>query len=419
MNYRLEVVQGPDQGKWCSFINAQVLIGRDVSNSNLLLSDASVSRRHARITAHEGGAFHLEDLGSSGGSFVNGTRISEVVNVGENDLIEVGNSILKLVYTHKVALASNEGAATASVSIGRDPVNNMVIDNPEVSRQHALIERWSDKYYLTDLSSSNGTFLDGKQISGTVELKPSQWINIGGYDFFFDGYNLQDTQNKVLADFKKGRYRSDEPLSINESLLIPFGKRESLKWFVGSLMVLIPILFFFGEGYRYRLTQNSLKGLTEMPEWDNWGDLFIKGLLFFLVRLIYMIVPAFVFLLILLAVINATSLTPGRLFLMMTPGFLIYLFSSFLLPMAWASFAATGQFREAFNFYSIFHNIKTVLVQYLLITFFILALWVIVTVISQIPYLGLIVAIIGAFYVYIFSAFQYGDLYRRSQGRLQ
>jgi len=418
VNYRLEVVQGPDRGKWCSFTHAQIIIGRDAGSSDLLLSDTAVSRRHARITAHNGGTFRLQDLGSTGGTFVNGTRISEGVSVGENDLIGVGDSVLQLVYSHELALASNGMAVTASISIGRDPANSLVIDHPEVSRQHALIEKCSDKYYLVDLGSTHGTFLDGNRISGKVELKPSQQIHIRGYNFFFDGINLLDDQGIIAAGFKTGLYQSGEALPIKEFLMIPFGKRERIKWLVGSLLVLIPILSFFGEGYRYRLMQNSVKGMAEMTEWDNWGELFIKGLLFFLVRLIYMILPALVLFLFLLAAWNSPSLTPGRLFLMLAPGLFIYLFVSFLLPMAWARFAATGKFKEAFNFYVIFLTIRAVLMQYLVITFFILALWVLVVLLSQIPYLGLIVAILGPFFIYIFSAFQYGDLYRCSQSSL-
>jgi pSer/pThr/pTyr-binding forkhead associated (FHA) protein len=419
MSYRLEVAEGPDKGIGCRLINAQVIIGRDANSSDLLLSDITVSRRHAMITKYTDGVFHLEDLGSTGGTFVNGTLISEVVSVGPNDLIKAGSSILRLVYAHDPASASTGSAATASISIGRDPSNDLFIENSEVSRQHALIEKRSEKYYLTDLESINGTFLDGNRISGTVELKPSQWINISGNDFFFDGVNLQDAQGIVAVSFRTGAYQSDEELPINKTLMIPFGKHERAKWIIGSILVIFPILSFFGEGYRYRLMQNSINSLIDMPEWDNWGDLFIKGLLFFLIRFLYMILPLFVLFVFLLIALNLAHLTPVVLFLLLTPGLLFSLFASLLIPMGWARFAATGQFKEAFNFFAIIQSIKIVFRQYLLITLYIVASWIIIAMISQIPLLGLIIALLGSFYIFIFSAFQYGDLYRRSELFLQ
>jgi pSer/pThr/pTyr-binding forkhead associated (FHA) protein len=415
VNYRLEVVQGPDRGKWCSFTNAQVMIGRDVSSSDLLLSDTSVSRRHARITAYDGGVFHLEDLDSTGGTFVNGTRISEVVSVGENDSIEVGGSILRLVYAHELALASNETEATASVSIGRDPANNLVIDSPEVSRQHALIERRSGRYYLTDLASSRGTFLDGNQISGTVELKPAQWIHISGYDFFFDGENLQDAQGAYLVCFNIGTFQSGETLSIKEILLLPFAGLNKLKWLIGSLLAMIPFVAFFAEGYRYRLIQESLKGSLSMPDWENWGELFIKGLLFVLIRIIYTFVPFLAAAISIYIVFGMQNPSYGLLNFFLIMLAFIYLTACFCLPMGWAQFVRTGSFKEAFNFKEIYHNIKNYLTPYVTLIFLIVGMWIILILLALIPLFGFIVGVLGIFYIQIVLSLLAGEILSRTE----
>jgi pSer/pThr/pTyr-binding forkhead associated (FHA) protein len=47
------------------------------------------------------------------------------------------------------------------VMIGRAPLNDIVIDNPVVSAQHAMLQKIGDTYWLKDLNSTNGTYLNG------------------------------------------------------------------------------------------------------------------------------------------------------------------------------------------------------------------------------------------------------------------
>jgi len=47
------------------------------------------------------------------------------------------------------------------VMIGRTPLNDIVIDNPVVSAQHAMLQKIGDTYWLKDLNSTNGTYVNG------------------------------------------------------------------------------------------------------------------------------------------------------------------------------------------------------------------------------------------------------------------
>jgi pSer/pThr/pTyr-binding forkhead associated (FHA) protein len=47
------------------------------------------------------------------------------------------------------------------VMIGRAPSNDIVIDNPVVSAQHAMLLKVGDTYWLKDLNSTNGTHING------------------------------------------------------------------------------------------------------------------------------------------------------------------------------------------------------------------------------------------------------------------
>jgi type II secretory ATPase GspE/PulE/Tfp pilus assembly ATPase PilB-like protein len=65
--------------------------------------------------------------------------------------------------------------------LGRGPTNDIVLVDDLSSRNHALIERVSGKYYLRDLKSRNGTKYNGKKIAEVVELHNGDKVQIGRY----------------------------------------------------------------------------------------------------------------------------------------------------------------------------------------------------------------------------------------------
>jgi predicted component of type VI protein secretion system len=87
--YQLIMRTGPTPGAAYTLEGDQLMIGRDSTNE-IVINDAEVSRRHARLT-FQGGKYVLEDLGSTNGTFVNGQRLAgprvlkagEVVSFGE------------------------------------------------------------------------------------------------------------------------------------------------------------------------------------------------------------------------------------------------------------------------------------------------------------------------------------------------
>ncbi|MEW6406715.1 MAG: FHA domain-containing protein [Chloroflexota bacterium] len=68
--------------------------------------------------------------------------------------------------------------------IGRKKGNDILIDNPHVSRHHARIRYTDEKYVLSDLESTVGTSLNGKRIQ-TAILKPGDVISVGGAPIIF------------------------------------------------------------------------------------------------------------------------------------------------------------------------------------------------------------------------------------------
>jgi adenylate cyclase len=67
-----------------------------------------------------------------------------------------------------------------SCSIGRAPGNQVVLADEKASRKHALIHRQGEhEYWLVDLGSSNGSYLDGRRVSQPVALRDGSVIRIG------------------------------------------------------------------------------------------------------------------------------------------------------------------------------------------------------------------------------------------------
>lgn len=65
------------------------------------------------------------------------------------------------------------------INIGRDVKNEVVINDAEVSRNHARIIIQGDSYVLEDLGSTNGTSIDGQRLTGPHILNRGQTISLG------------------------------------------------------------------------------------------------------------------------------------------------------------------------------------------------------------------------------------------------
>jgi pSer/pThr/pTyr-binding forkhead associated (FHA) protein len=70
------------------------------------------------------------------------------------------------------------------VSVGRDKVNTISIADQTLSGQHFRIVPKGLMYYLVDLQSTNGTYLNGERVT-LKELKPNSIIHAGQCDFTF------------------------------------------------------------------------------------------------------------------------------------------------------------------------------------------------------------------------------------------
>jgi pSer/pThr/pTyr-binding forkhead associated (FHA) protein len=71
-------------------------------------------------------------------------------------------------------------------NIGRGDYNDVVIADPSVSTMHAKLQRREAVWILTDLGSTNGTFVEGERLTGEMPLSPGTTIKFGDVAALFE-----------------------------------------------------------------------------------------------------------------------------------------------------------------------------------------------------------------------------------------
>lgn len=70
-------------------------------------------------------------------------------------------------------------------SIGRSKASDIVVDDPAVSRNHCVLLRRSEGWFVTDTDSKSGTYVNGKKIRGRAQILIDDVIGVGNSEFTF------------------------------------------------------------------------------------------------------------------------------------------------------------------------------------------------------------------------------------------
>ena len=73
---------------------------------------------------------------------------------------------------------------TPEISVGRAPENDFFVDDAELSRRHALFTRGNEACVVRNLSTSNGTLVNGKAVE-TQALKTKDVVRVAGIEFTY------------------------------------------------------------------------------------------------------------------------------------------------------------------------------------------------------------------------------------------
>jgi ABC-type multidrug transport system ATPase subunit/pSer/pThr/pTyr-binding forkhead associated (FHA) protein len=199
----LEVREGANAPRTITLGATPQTLGRAPDNA-IVLESRFVSGYHARIEPH-GQAHRIIDVGSTNGLLYAGRRIA-AHDLSDGDVLRIGDeatgNFVSLTYRNAAVARTPQAGQVAhrypinpsdpQVTIGRDGCD-VILDNPQVSRFHAQIDRAADgSALLRDAGSTNGTFVNGQRLSAPHALQTGDVIQIGPFKLVYTPTSLAE-----------------------------------------------------------------------------------------------------------------------------------------------------------------------------------------------------------------------------------
>jgi len=193
---------------------ATFTVGRKPDN-DIVLPHNYVSGYHGRLERRDT-AWHYLDLGSTNGTFVNGQRVQSAI-LRDGDILRIGDPQGNSVgLTFRAAGAAGAPAPAAgvigmgattlgmktSLVIGRDPQADVPLQAPVISWHHARLDRTPQGHMLTDLNSTNGTFVNSQRLTRPYPLQQGDVVQIGPFKLMYEatGFQQYTTTGGVRLD---------------------------------------------------------------------------------------------------------------------------------------------------------------------------------------------------------------------------
>jgi pSer/pThr/pTyr-binding forkhead associated (FHA) protein len=113
----LQIISGEQEGAEINWNSDEICIGKE-DGCEVKITDAGVSRRHARL-ARKGNGWFVEDLGSSNGTYVNFKKRSknEPTDLVDRDIIFIGRTVAKFWLNGPPKGGSSNGSGSAGGAV--------------------------------------------------------------------------------------------------------------------------------------------------------------------------------------------------------------------------------------------------------------------------------------------------------------
>ncbi len=207
MSVQIKIIRGPKAGQSYTFDADEISIGSGRTNDVIVL-DNDVSTHHCRLVRVERD-YDIEDLNSRYGTFVNGQRLSKAFTLPERAIIELGGQVTieyerqadkedeagkphpfyliegdpssqpVLVYMENEKIKDAFLLQRELMYVGRSTDNDIIIQEIDISRKHLKLTWQNGRFYAEDMSSRNGTFINGERLKGAVALHHSDALQLG------------------------------------------------------------------------------------------------------------------------------------------------------------------------------------------------------------------------------------------------
>jgi hypothetical protein len=148
---------------WAFVLTAVAVLRADIYGTRVIARGRGLTRRSRSGTPR---------------TAITPTRVRMNVRTGAREKVAEASSL------HLAIIAGPLEGTTiplgvAPVTIGRAPTSTLVVDDDFCSARHARLYREADVWWVEDLGSTNGTFLDDARLYDPVEVKPGARLRFG------------------------------------------------------------------------------------------------------------------------------------------------------------------------------------------------------------------------------------------------
>ena len=187
------------------------------------------------------------------------------------------------------------------------------------------------------------------------------------------------------------------------------------------ILSIVIVGIFFVLGYFLRILKSTIAGVDELPEFDDWGDMFVDGLKVLVVYIVYLLIPGIVIVagvftsIASLAATNTSIYTaPASFFALIGVtgiiGYILALIFALFAYIAVANMAYYDEIEAAFRFSEILDKIKMIgwgkyIIWYIVMLIIGFVVGLIAGILNIIPLIGTIIAllVIYPYFVMFFS----------------
>jgi ABC-type multidrug transport system ATPase subunit/pSer/pThr/pTyr-binding forkhead associated (FHA) protein len=255
---QFELVDG--NGVRFQLLPGKTLIGRDAAQCQIVLSYPFISRFQAAIKISSSGTVRVSNLSRHNTTFLNGQPLeSGVLNNGDKLSFGIEGKVFLTLNKQLAPTAplkskqpksrfldqtfetvSLDGSrslepiqnpttilrvdSTSILSIGRARDNDIVLDSPSVSRYHVQLTyvAFDAQPVISDMSSSNGTFVNGNVLRSPTKLQPTDWVKVGDYLLSVHGRDVvkQDLSASRIVAQGVGKSYGDRAVLQDVSLAL-------------------------------------------------------------------------------------------------------------------------------------------------------------------------------------------------------
>lgn len=164
--------------------------------------------------------------------------------------------------------------------IGRSDDIDLVVSDTSMSRRHAMIVNRHDGFHISDLGSTNGTFVNKRPVEGAVSLKEGDKVTLGLVTFKFSYQDEDDTEYHMMLRnmaIKDGLTRIYNRRHFEEALCkeADYNRRNQS----GLALVMFDIDHFkdINDNYGHPAGDYILKHLAQLIEHEARGyDVFAR-----------------------------------------------------------------------------------------------------------------------------------------------